>query len=144
MQHKFTVGALVIITGLFYLLLTGFQQSSSLHMTLQSLTEEGAELAGRRIQLGGSTVIPGSIVWDKYHSSAEFDIVDGERTLHIRYVGNAVLPDTFKDRALVVLEGEYHAAQDRFDAEVVFAKCPSKYEGQDYEGHVQAMENESY
>ena len=26
-----------------------------------------------------------------------------------------------------------------FAAEIVFAKCPSKYEGQSYEGHVQAM-----
>ena len=142
--HKFTVGALVVATGLFYLFLTGFQQSYSLHMTLQTLAEKGDELEGRRIQLGGSTVVPGSIAWDKYHSSAEFDIIGGERTLHIRYVGNAVLPDTFKDKAMVVLEGQYHTAQRTFDAEVVFAKCPSKYEGQDYEGHVQAMENESY
>ena len=27
-------------------------------------------------------------------------------------------------------------------AEVIFAKCPSKYEGQDYDGHVQAMKNQ--
>ena len=53
-----------------------------------------------------------------------------------------MLPDTFKDKALVVLEGEYVAAKDSFDAEVVFAKCPSKYEGQDYGGHVQAMKNQ--
>ena len=32
------------------------------------------------------------------------------------------------------------ADQSRFDAEVVFAKCPSKYEGQKYEDHVEAME----
>ena len=86
-RHKFTVGALVVATGLFYLFLTGFQQSSSMHATLQSLTEEvgNGNLAGQRIQLGGSTVVPGSIAWDKYKSSAEFDITDGERTLHARY-----------------------------------------------------------
>ena len=33
-------------------------------------------------------------------------------------------------------------ANSSFDAEVVFAKCPSKYEGQDYDGHVQAMKNQ--
>jgi cytochrome c-type biogenesis protein CcmE len=144
-RHKFTVGALVVATGLFYLFLTGFQQSSSMHATLQSLTEEvgNGNLAGQRIQLGGSTVVPGSIAWDKYKSSAEFDITDGERTLHVRYVGSAVLPDTFKDEAMVVLQGEYDAERRSFDAEVVFAKCPSKYEGQDYEGHVQAMQDKS-
>ena len=60
--------------------------------------------------------------------------------LSVQYTGNAVLPDTFQDKALVVLEGEFVADQSRFDAEVVFAKCPSKYEGQKYEDHVEAME----
>jgi len=143
-RHKFTAGAFVVATGLFYLFLTGFQQSSSTHMTLQSLTKAAQEdgLKGERIQLGGSTVVPGSIQWDKYQSSAAFDITDGERIMRVQYVGNAVLPDTFKDEALVVLEGEYVAANNSFDAEVVFAKCPSKYEGQDYDGHVQAMKNQ--
>lgn len=143
-RHKFTAGALVVATGLFYLFLTGFQQSSSTHMTLQSLTEAAQKdgLNGERIQLGGSTVVPGSIQWDKYKSSAAFDITDGQRTMRVQYVGNAVLPDTFKDEALVVLEGEYVAANNSFDAEVIFAKCPSKYEGQDYGGHVQAMKNQ--
>ena len=144
-RHKFTVGAFVVAAGLFYLFLTGFQQSSSTHMTLQNLMEAAHSdgLKGQRIQLGGSTVVPGSIQWDKYRSSAEFDITDGERSLRVRYVGNAVLPDTFKDEALVVLEGEYQSTLGAFDAEVVFAKCPSKYEGQDYEGHVQAMKDQS-
>lgn len=144
-RHKFTAGAFVVATGLFYLFLTGFQQSSSTHMTLQHLVEAASEdeLQGQRIQLGGSTVVPGSIQWDKYKSSAEFDITDGQQKLRVHYVGNAVLPDTFKDEALVVLEGEYVAANNSFAAEVVFAKCPSKYEGQDYDGHVQAMKDQS-
>ena len=143
-RHKFTAGALVVAMGLFYLFLTGFQQSSSTHMTLQSLTEAAQKdgLEGERIQLGGSTIVPGSIQWDKYQSRAAFDITDGERTMRVQYVGNTVLPDTFKDKALVVLEGEYVAARNSFDAEVVFAKCPSKYEGQDYGGRVQAMKNQ--
>ena len=143
-RHKFTAGALVVATGLFYLFLTGFQQSSSTHMTLQSLTEAAQKdgLKSERIQLGGSTIVSGSIRWDKYHSSAAFDITDGERTMRVQYVGSAVLPDTFKDEALVVLEGEYVAASNSFNAEIVFAKCPSKYEGQDYGGHVQAMQGQ--
>ena len=91
-RHKFTAGALVVATGLFYLFLTGFQQSSSTHMTLQSLTEAAQKdgLNGERIQLGGSTVVPGSIQWDKYKSSAAFNITDGQRTMRVQYVGNAV------------------------------------------------------
>ena len=97
--------------------------------------------ANQRILLGGGTVVAGSIEWDAYRSRPEFTITDGERTLKVRYVGHAVLPDTFKDEALVVLEGQYRPSDQVFAADVVFAKCPSKYEGQSYEGHIDAMKN---
>ena len=87
-RHKFTAGALVVATGLFYLFLTGFQQSSSTHMTLQSLTEAAQKdgLNGERIQLGGKgIVVPGSIQWDKYKSSAAFNITDGQRTMRVQH-----------------------------------------------------------
>ena len=141
-RHKFTLGSLVIAAGLIYLFVAGVQQSTATHMTLQTLME-GATDDGRRIQLGGSTVVSGSIEWDRYRSRPEFVITDGQHTLRVRYVGHAVLPDTFKDEALVVLEGEYDSADRVFAAEIVFAKCPSKYEGQSYEGHVQAMNSPS-
>ncbi len=137
-RHKFTLGSLVIAAGLIYLFVAGVQQSTATHMTLQILMD-GTIDASQRIQLGGSTVVPGSIEWDRYRSRPEFVITDGQHTLRVRYVGHAVLPDTFKDEALVVLEGEYHSADQVFAADTVFAKCPSKYEGQSYEGHVQAM-----
>ena len=107
-------------------------------MTLQTLMGQSLD-EDQRIQLGGGTVVPGSIEWDPYRSRPEFTITDGEHTLKVRYVGNAVLPDTFKDEALVVLEGQFHQTDQIFSADVVFAKCPSKYEGQSYDGHVQAM-----
>lgn len=137
-RHKFTLGSLVIAAGLIYLFAAGVQQSTATHLTLQTLMD-GAIDQGQRIQLGGGTVVPGSIEWDQYRSRPEFVITDGQRTLRVRYVGHTVLPDTFKDEALVVLEGEYHLADHIFAADLVFAKCPSKYEGQSYEGHMQAM-----
>lgn len=141
-RYKFTLGSLAIAAGLVYLFIAGVQQSTATHLTLEALMDKPLDNS-QRIQLGGGTVVPGSIEWDQYHSRPEFTITDGEHTLKVRYVGNAVLPDTFKDKALVVLEGEYHQANNTFAAEVVFAKCPSKYEGQSYEGHVQAMNSGS-
>ena len=138
-RYKFTLGSIVIAAGLLYLFVASVQQSTATHLTLRNLKDYALD-GSQRIQLGGGTVVPGSIEWDEYHSRPEFTITDGEQTLKVRYVGNAVLPDTFKDKALVVLEGEYHQAADTFTADVVFAKCPSKYEGQSYEGHVQAMD----
>lgn len=138
-RFRFTLGAAVIAAGLLYLFVTGFQQSAAAQVDLATLLEQigGHQLGGERVQLGGSTVVPGSIQWDEYRSRPEFTITDGDRTLRVRYTGNAVLPDTFQDRAQVVLEGRYDPAASTFDAQVVYAKCPSKYEGQNYEDHLQ-------
>ena len=146
MQHKFYLGSVIILMSLAYLMWTSFQQSTSMHLTLGMLMEKiqlGHPISDR-IQLGGSTVVPGSILWDKYKSKATFDITDGENNLSVRYVGNALLPDTFKDEALVVLEGEYNTQKTSFEADLIFAKCPSKYEGQDYSNHVEAMQETGY
>ena len=140
-KYQFILGSLVIAAGLIYLFATGVQQSAAMHLTLPTLMDQLAQkdFKGQRIQLGGGTVVPGSIKWDEYHHRPEFTITDGEHTLQVRYTGSTVLPDTFKDKATVVLEGHYKPDQNFFEAQVVFAKCPSKYEGQSYEGHTEAM-----
>lgn len=139
---KFVLGGLVILAGLGYLLATGVQQSAATQTTLERLLANAGQGQNHarmaRLQLGGSRVVPGSIQWDEYRSRPEFTITDGQRSLRVRYTGHSVLPDTFKDGALVVLEGQYQPASAVFDAEVVYAKCPSKYEGQSYDGHVGA------
>jgi cytochrome c-type biogenesis protein CcmE len=49
------------------------------------------------------------------------------QTLAVRYVGTDPLPDTFRDYAQAVVEGQYH--QDGvFVAKSMTAKCASKYE----------------
>ena len=140
MKNKFTYGAVLIAAGLVYLFVSSVEQSASTHVTLDTLMQDGGTYDGRRLQLGGCTVVEGSINWDQFRHRPEFLITDGEQNLRVRYRGNGVLPDTFKDQALVVLEGHYNRGTDEFDAQVVFAKCPSKYEGQDYQGHIDAME----
>lgn len=140
MRRQFAIGSIIVAIGIAALLVMGVRQSSSRHMTLDVLLGEGHEVAERRIQLGGCVVVPGTIEWDEYRHRPEFQITDGESQISVRYTGNAVLPDTFQDRAQVVIEGHFRPDDGRFDAEVVFAKCPSKYEGQDYEDHVDALD----
>lgn len=138
--HKFVLGSVVIGVGLTFLLVTGVKQSSARHVTLDILLapQTASEVGGGRIQLGGCTVVEGSIQWDEFRHRPTFTVTDGSRNLQVRYVGNAVLPDTFKDRAQVVVEGSYKGAAGSFEADVVFAKCPSKYEGESYDDHVDA------
>ena len=142
-RYRFVIGAVVIAGCLAYLLVTSVQQSAAAHMTLSDLLEKAAagRADGERIQLGGSRVVLGSIQWDQYRHRPAFTISDGGRELRVQYRGNAVLPDTFKDGAQVVLEGRYNASETVFEADVVFAKCPSKYEGQSYGEHVEAYED---
>ena len=140
-NHLSVLGAIFVAGGLAYLFLTGFQQSTSTHVTLASL-RAGADReawAAQRLQVGGCYVAEGSIQWDRYHHRPEFTVTDGKNTLRVHYTGNGVLPDTFKDQSSVVLEGHYLASQNIFDAKVIFAKCPSKYEGQSYELYTEAM-----
>jgi cytochrome c-type biogenesis protein CcmE len=135
-RARFVVGGIVIAAGLAFLILTGFSQAAAAHTTLAGLLEPvGERITAPHLQLGGSTVVAGSIAWDEYRSRPDFTITDGQRTLRVRYVGSAVLPDTFQDRAQVVLDGSYDAEEGIFNADVVYAKCPSKYEGQSYDEH---------
>jgi cytochrome c-type biogenesis protein CcmE len=138
-RPKFVVGAGVIGAGLIYLMVAGFQQSSSSHMTLATFTTRAESLEGERLQIGGCTVVLGSIEWDEYRHRPRFKVADDRHSLQVRYTGNTVLPDTFKDEALVVMEGYYDLTARQFEAQVVFAKCPSKYEGENYEDHVVAL-----
>jgi len=142
-QKKFTLGAAVILVGLIYLFIAGFQQSQATHMTVSVLVERAQheDLAGERIQLGGE-VVEGSIQWDEFHHRASFVATQGGARVPVKYTGNAVLPDTFKDGSPVVLEGKYVASTGTFEAEVVMAKCPSKYEGQSYDGHAATKQGE--
>ena len=138
---KFILGSAVITAGLAFLIFTSVEESAAHHVTLPLLLDQANNpaTAERRIQLGGCTVVEGSIRWDQYRHRPEFTITDGERSLEVRYRGSTVLPDTFKDKALVVLEGQFVPHDARFDADVVYAKCPSKYEGESYDDHVEAI-----
>ena len=142
---KFILGSAVIAAGLAFLIFTSVEESAAHHVTLpQLLTQADDPAVGeRRIQLGGCTVVRGSIRWDEYRHRPEFTVTDGDRSLEVRYKGSAVLPDTFQDRALVVLEGQFVPGDERFDADVIYAKCPSKYEGQSYDDHVEKIEPSS-
>jgi cytochrome c-type biogenesis protein CcmE len=71
------------------------------------------------------TVAQGSI----RHMSGRVDFVLEEqgKTLPVSYVGSDPLPDTFVDKSQALVEGR-PAADGKFVAEHVQAKCASKYE----------------
>ena len=59
---KFVAGFAVIGVCLFYLVVTGFQETAMYYFTVTELEARETEFVGRRIKLAGR-VIPGTISW---------------------------------------------------------------------------------
>ena len=123
-QAKFGVGVGVIVVSMGFLAWLGYGESKTYYHTIAELqTLKGSELS-HRIRVGGN-VAPGSI----RHLAGRVDFVlEGEgKSLPVSYMGSDPLPDTFVDKSQALVEGR--ATPDgRFVAEVVQAKCASKYE----------------
>jgi cytochrome c-type biogenesis protein CcmE len=122
-QAKFVVGISVIIVSLACLAWLGYGESKTYYHTILELqTLKGAELS-HRMRVGG-TVAPGSI--RRFTGRVDF-VLEGEgKSLPVSYVGSDPLPDTFVDKSQALVEGR--PTDGRFVAEVVQAKCASKYE----------------
>ncbi|MGC1482375.1 MAG: cytochrome c maturation protein CcmE [Candidatus Acidiferrum sp.] len=122
-QAKFGIGIGVIVVSMAFLGWLGYGESKTYYHTIAELqTLHGAELT-HRIRVGGM-VAPGSI----RHLNGRVDFVlQGEgKSLAVSYVGSDPLPDTFVDKSQALVEGR-PAPDGRFVAEVVQAKCASKY-----------------
>jgi len=122
-QAKFGVGISVIVVSLACLAWLGYGESKTYYHTIAELQSlRGAELS-HRMRVGG-TVAAGSI--HRFTGRVDF-VLEGEgKSLPVSYVGSDPLPDTFVDKSQALVEGR--PTDGRFVAEVVQAKCASKYE----------------
>lgn len=130
MPHlKFVIVGMLILGAISYLMFSGINDSMIYYYTVSEALERGEELSDRGIRVGGY-VQAGSIQKDNSQSQVEFLVFEKEsdRTLPVVYRG--IIPDTFKDDAEVLVEGKYSLKEGRFHANVLLAKCPSKYEAQ--------------
>jgi Cytochrome c-type biogenesis protein CcmE len=121
---KFGIGIGVIVVSMGFLAWLGYGESKTYYHTLAELdTLKGSERT-ERMRIGG-TVQNGSI----HRMTGRVDFVlEGEgKSLPVSYVGSDPLPDTFVDNSQALIEGR-PAADGRFVAEHIQAKCASKYE----------------
>ena len=123
-QAKFGVGIGVIIVAMGFLAWLGYGESKTYYHTIAELPTLTGAAKSQRMRVGG-TVATGSI----RHLTGRIDFVlEGEgKTMPVSYIGTDPLPDTFVDKSQALVEG-HPAADGRFVAEVVQAKCASKYE----------------
>jgi cytochrome c-type biogenesis protein CcmE len=123
-QAKFGIGIGVIVVSMAFLAWLGYGESKTYYHTLAELDTLKGSARTERMRIGG-TVQTGSI----HRMTGRVDFVlEGEgKSLPVSYVGSDPLPDTFVDNSQALIEGR-PAADGRFVAEHVQAKCASKYE----------------
>ncbi|HWP91166.1 MAG TPA: cytochrome c maturation protein CcmE [Thermodesulfobacteriota bacterium] len=123
---KFIIAIAVIVVTLSYLVYGGVKEAKVYYLTVGELKEGVPSVYKDKVRVSG-TVVPGSIKKD-LDGSLEFKITDGEKTLDVHYKG--IIPDIFKDEVEAVVEGVY-TPENVFQASVLLAKCPTKYESLD-------------
>ncbi len=129
-QPKFLIAGALILGSIGFLMYTGMSDSMVTYYDIPQLLEKSTRLEKRGVRLTGQ-VKPGSINLHRNQSRVEFLVYDQASTLSIPVTYQGDIPDTFQERAEVVVEGRYDPDEQVFHANVLLAKCPSKYEQQD-------------
>ncbi len=119
---KFGIGIGIILAVAAWEAISGFQQSKTYYVTVSELIQ--GQTARKRIRVGG-LVAPGTIA--RQGGRLTFRLAQDANSLPVTYVGSDTLPDTFKDGAQAIIDGDYSAGGE-FRAEKIQAKCASKYE----------------
>jgi cytochrome c-type biogenesis protein CcmE len=124
------IGTGVVATMVFLLVVTmKSSEGFSYYVTVSEYRTNGAS-HGDKFRINGK-VADGTIERAKTGEDVGFVMTDGGATLPVRYHG--IVPDTFVDGADVVVEGAMDAS-GTFQAHVLLAKCPSKYEAAEKAG----------
>jgi cytochrome c-type biogenesis protein CcmE len=118
----------VVLGGIGYLFYSSAGEAFEYYKHVDEVLEKPDSWKGKHLQMHGF-VVPGSIAkrLDKEHQQIEykFQAVNCGKTVEVRYAGT--VPDTFKDRAEVVVKGTL-SDDNQFKASEISAKCPSKYQ----------------
>jgi len=117
----------LLVGGVAYLFASSAGEAFEYYKHVDEVMAQPAQWEHKHLQVHGF-VVPGSIMkrMDKEHQQIEykFKAINCGKEVEVRYSGT--VPDTFKDRAEVVVKGTL--ADGRFDAREISAKCPSKYQ----------------
>lgn len=122
-KMKFIIAIFIIAGAISYLVFSGVKDTMVYYLTIDELQAKVPEVYGERVRVSG-IVVPGTIVKDS-NGNIEFSITDGENNIDVKYSG--IIPDIFADDVEAVVEGNY-SQQNIFNADVLLAKCPTKYE----------------
>ena len=124
-QHvKLSIGVVVIVTSVAYLIFSGATGSTMYFLTVPEVQQKLIALKGEPIRVAGK-VTEDPINWDVHNLSLTFVMGDAQSRIPVRYKG--VKPDMFQTGVDVIVEGRI--GQDGvLIASVLMTSCPSKYQ----------------
>jgi cytochrome c-type biogenesis protein CcmE len=121
-KWKFGIGIGIILAVVTWEGISGFQENKTYYVTVNELTL--AQASRRHVRVGG-VVAQGTI--ERRGGQISFRLAQDAKSIPVTYVGNDTLPDTFKDGAQAIVDGDY-LANGEFRADKIQAKCASKYQ----------------
>ncbi|MDD2497887.1 MAG: cytochrome c maturation protein CcmE [Desulfitobacteriaceae bacterium] len=125
-NKKVLISVVVIIAAVYYLMMSGFQ-NSSVHIGLEQLKTSGSTYRGQYIRTEG-TIIGSTVNWDAPNVELAFSVTGKDNPdVILPVIYKNVMPDNFND-ATEVMIGGYYTPGESFQAEELVTKCPSKYE----------------
>ncbi len=123
-SYRFPILALIAVAAVGFLIYRSTSATSAYYLEVSDLLGQGQDAYGQRVRVMGK-VKPGTI--QRSAETLRFTAQDQTGELKVAY--NGIVPDIFKDEVDVVLEGSY-GRDGVFAADVLLAKCPSKFEAE--------------
>lgn len=117
----------LLIGGVTYLFASSANDAFEYYKHVDEVLAHPQRWDHKNVQMHGF-VLPGSIFkrFDKEHQQIEYKFTEVNCGKQIEVLYSGTVPDTFKDRAEVVVKGKLDG--NRFEASEISAKCPSKYQ----------------
>ncbi len=124
-KKKFLIGGIILFLAIGYLGFMGFSSSATYYYEVNELLARGSSVYGENVRVNGQ-VVPGSVEPEAQGRILRFTMIDIEGKESLPVVFQGVAPDSFKDDAEVVAEGQLNP-DGVFQANTILAKCPSRY-----------------
>ena len=126
-KFKMSMGIVVIIGAIAYLMISGFSGNSGFQVTINDLVQKGSDYDNEYLLVEGK-VLRETIQWNGEKIELRFSVTDGVHVLPVIYYD--VAPDNldYEDGAEAILRGQFDSASGVFIADKVETRCPSKYE----------------
>ena len=127
-NKKFLIGGIIIVLAMAYLVYAGIAGAATYYYEVNEILAQGNSLQDQNVRVHG-LVEPGSIKTESQNTVVKFNIIDTEKDEKLPVVYKGIIPDTFTENGDIVAEGQLEA-NGVFQAHLLLAKCPSKYEAE--------------